>query len=578
LAVQHSKLVYLSLAYLMLVILAQAIALPLIFGGGIAAMWLTIYFSISAITIALSIFGMDAPVGSRGQLEGFLVSNARKMAIKNKWLRGFAIVGEYFLNAVTWPILIVYLLFLVLRKPNLVLGDMKRGLQLRINWLAGLYPPMVFLSIWLALVPAAMHGLIQFRGSEPSYFDFVATMIIIAVGLKHVLHLLGPTPTQEMLRKAKAPVALNYITIVVCDLVALILCYNMVLSALTSGIPSLAGLKDIYNRLNGFKDIFLLAFERPKQPIDYALGISGLLWVITLAKDVLNFRGYKRTTLDRCARTFGLAVCGFEAGAKAEIETLTPDTDNEIKLIAESCAALGDYPQSLRLTDRFVRRKGEERDVKGLTNAILLITETLYNGHDTERLAKVVAFLEDHGLDSIQLIFAAINSRMDDLAEVLKADGTSRRLQLAKAYVLWEAGLRRDGFAALKQLAKPKFEQASSVDAGKEKTLDTSDACEAAVLLMMLEGFVDRAELAPEVDRWLAEYAGPLRAEMDAEVRFTVLYPLCWIFADTADRLKGRIADVLPLLRLSDAAFARIETTSLTESFRNNLIDLRSHF
>jgi hypothetical protein len=577
--VQHSKSVYLTVAYLMLVILAQAIVLPLLFGGGIAGMWLTIYFSLGAIVVALSIFGSDAPAGSRGQLEGFLIANARKMAIKNKWLRGFAMVGAAFLSMVTWPLLIVYLLFLLFRKPDLVLGDLKRRLKLRINLLAALYPEMVFLSIWLALVPAAMHVLIQFWGNEPSYFDFVATMVIIAVGLKHVLHLLGPAPTQEMLRKAKAPVALNYVTIVVCDLVALILCYNIILSTLASGTPSLAGVKDIYNRLNGFKDVFLLAFDRPKELIDYALGLSGLLWVITLAKDMLNLKGYKRTMTDRCVRTFGLAICGFEAEAKAEIETLSPETDTEIKLRAESYAALGDYPQSLRLTESFVRRKGEDRDVRGMSNAILLVSETLYHGHETERLARVVAFLEGHGLDSAQIIFAAsaFSLRPADLAEVLKADGTSERLQLAKAYVLWEAGHRRAGFEALKPLAKPESEQPSGGD-GEKKTLDANEACEVAVSLMMLEGLVDSKELAHEVEKLLAEYSGPLQSAIEAEVRLSVLLSLCWVLTEAADRLKGRIGDVMPVLRLSDAAFARIEPTSLSEPFTEDLMGVRSRF
>ena len=41
---KHSKSVYLTVVYLMLIILAQAIVVPLIFAGGIARMWLTIYY------------------------------------------------------------------------------------------------------------------------------------------------------------------------------------------------------------------------------------------------------------------------------------------------------------------------------------------------------------------------------------------------------------------------------------------------------------------------------------------------------------------------------------------------------
>jgi hypothetical protein len=403
-------------------------------------------------------------------------------------------------------------------------------------------------------------------------------MIIIAVGLKHVLHLVGPATYQEMLRKAKAPVALNYITSVVCDLVALILCYNILLSTLTSGTPTLAGVKDIYDRLNGFKDVFLLAFDRPKERIDYALGLSGLLWLITLAKDMLNLKGYKRTTHDRCARVFCLALCGFETDAKAEIETLSPDSDIEIKILAESYAVLGDHLQSLRLTERFVLRKGENRDVKGLSNAILLVTEMLYHGSETERLAKVIAFLENHGMDSVQLIVAAIITGPSEFAQALKADGTSDRLLLAKAYTLWEAGDRRDGLLAFKRLATPESEKPGGGDAGQEKTVDADEACTFAVYLMMLEGLVDtNKELASEVEKGLAEYAG-LHTAIEAEVRFTVLFSLCWILTVAAGRLKGRIADVLPILRLADAAFARIETTSLTEPFQKDLIGLRSRF
>src|SRR5207237_815572 len=113
-----------------------------------------------------------------------------------------------------------------------------------------------------------------------------------------------------------------------------------------------------------------------------------------------------------------------------------------------------------------------------------------------------IAFLENYGLDSVQLIFAAISTRPAGFAQALRADVTSDRLLLAKAYVLWETGDRRDGFAAFKRLAKPDLEKPNGGNAGQEKTVDVDEVCEFAVYLMMLEGLVDTdEELASEVEK-----------------------------------------------------------------------------
>jgi hypothetical protein len=478
------------------------------------------------------------------------------------------------LSVVTWPLTVLYYLFLLFRKFDVVAKDLKRKRLLRSSALQVLYPHMVFLSIWLALVPVAMNIVVHFRGNEQWFFDFVATMVIIAAGLKHLLHLIGSTTTQGILRRAKAPVAVNYVTIVACDLVALILSYNIVLAALEGGTPDLVGVKDIYDRLKGFSDVFNLVLDRPTKPIDYALGLSGMLWLIALARDMLNLRGYQRTTSDLCARGFILALCGFDADARAEIERLSPELDTDIKILAEAHALLGDLRQSLRLTKRFVRRRaefGNDRDVEDMANAILLVSEKFYHADETERISGAIAFLEEHGLDPLQLVFAAIQKGPAGFAEALKADGQPDRLLLPKAYVYWEVGDRRDGLLALNRLEVLDSAKADEGEAEEDKPLDAHDACALAVFLMMLEGLATEEELREEVDKWLAKSAGSVRTAIEAEERFVALFSLCWILMVAAERLKGRVADVGPVLGLADVALARIEWTPLTDDFSKDL-------
>ncbi|MEM9709204.1 MAG: hypothetical protein AAF871_10470 [Pseudomonadota bacterium] len=569
-----------AILFLCFIVLAQAIALPLIFGGTQPAIWITLYFVIGTLILAFAILGSDAPAGSLGQTEFDLIREALKRQVPNAYIRRLLEFGQYIMLGAIWPAGILRGVFHYLRKPELMLRELRQGRRLRLAAMEGLYPGAAFLSVGLALIPLGMHGIISLLGDEPWYFDLIATIVILAIGLKHVLHLIGPAPMQAILRRAKAPVAINYVTVVICDLIALILSYNILLSDLVGGSLDSAGIKAIYAQLKAYSDVFNIVLDEPAARMDYMLGISGLLWLITLSKDLLNLKGYRRTTSDRCARAFGLAICGFDEEAKDELEKLSPHTDQDVKILAEAQAMVGNFRESLGLSKRYGRRLaefGNDQDVEDMAKLYLLAAEKLYHSNEPDRLTDMVKFLDKEGLNAMQVILSALTTDPNDFDEALDTLTEPDDFVLAKAYVLWQVGKRQEGLEAYQKLAGFYAAKVEAGEANEDDPLDGPAAVATAVSLLMQEVlFSSDQDLTNAVEEWLTHYREQVANAATSDDRFAARFNLASILMMAAKRLSGRIENTSSIVELVDKILDQYVGSPLTDPFFEDLKNYRS--
>jgi hypothetical protein len=365
------------------------------------------------------------------------------------------------------------------------------------------------------------------------------------------------------------PVAANYIVMTVLDLTGLILSYSWLLIDFQSGQVDVETFRGIYEKLRGFSNIFDLLFFKSNDPVDYMLGLSGLLWLMTLAKDLLRLKGYKRTTEDKCFLAFSMAISGFEGKARKLVGEIEPSKNVEIKVLAEVQSLLNNYVESRKLTKRYIRQTGEfetDSDIASFTNFLLLTTELLYHSHNSTKLSACVKFLFDHRLSDAEVIFATENvGHQGAIKEVLAQDDFRHVLPLSYCYMTWIAEHPHKALKLFEDLTPKEVERESGLWI--------------CLKLLMLEAVAESdEELASRAATWIEVEAERLRSVIRQEHDFTTLAAICWVLMSAQKFFSSKGVTGLGLLGLIDETRERLIDSHLTRPFIKDIDAMRGRY
>ena len=209
-------------------------------------------------------------------------------------------------------------------------------------------------SLFVAAAPALL-TLIAAYQQPPFIFSIkFLWLVIFAIFLKHLSSLISGETVQGKLRRGVDPVPLSYGVITIGDLVGLLLCYNGIMNWNTGSVFSIASVQPIVTQLLAFKD-FANAYEHPPSGIlAYCIGVSGLLWWLSSAQGLFQFKGYQRGPSDYLSLATSFSVVGKEDRARAFVEAAEVSTKQECEQKGMVYATLGDFDKGAVFIKRFL--------------------------------------------------------------------------------------------------------------------------------------------------------------------------------------------------------------------------------
>jgi hypothetical protein len=468
------RLCLLALAFL----LAEATVAPaLLFEASWAGIVLNAYI---ALGFGLGFFGLVTTRLNRDErrhvLEAFIVDvvnpsrGARLRARLYTWM--WAII-----SVTCWPPMHLGLhSFRLMRSFNRMNSSLSAASGL------ALFPFEVSVSAFVAVVPAILTLIAVYREPPFVYSIIFLWILVFSIFLKHLSSMISGSTIQTKLRRGMDPVILSYSIITLGDLVGLILSYNAIINWNSGSIFSPEGVSKIFKDLLVFKD-FIEAYEHlPDNFLAYCVGISGLLWWLTLAQGLFQLKGYRRTPADY----LGLAACctmlGKDDRATAFLEAAAASTKDECIQKGQIHAARGEFDKAvvsvrraLNQTDDvpptdgyilmiiwgglFTYRSGEDRIRqfmeyavgRGLTDGLLtnLVLAYCAGGGNASALAD---FVRQGPLHRFQLTYLSLKCAADEGREILDlfqqceptSPGADRAQWLCLGALLWPARRNSD--------------------------------------------------------------------------------------------------------------------------------------
>ena len=203
---------------------------------------------------------------------------------------------------------------------------------------------------------------------------------------------------------------LSYAVITVSDLLGLILCYNAVSNWNTGSAFRLTNAQLIIAQLLAFKDFkdFIGAYEHPPDSIlAYFVGVSGLLWWLSLAKGFLHIKGYQRGPSDYLSLASSCILLGKEDRAWIFVEAAEVSTKLECENKGSIYAALGDFDKAAV----FIKRALTQTDDVPVTDSYILIKMAFaltYFRADQNRYYTFLEYGMAHGMSDIFFANAAL--------------------------------------------------------------------------------------------------------------------------------------------------------------------------
>ncbi len=279
--------------------------------------------------------------------------------------------------------------------------DSSQGLSASLN----LFPVEVSESLFVAVAPAILTVIAAHR-QPPFIFSLkFLWLIIFAIFLKHLSALISGDTVQAKLRRGIDPVPLSYAVITVSDLLGLILCYNAVSNWNTGSAFRLTNAQLIIAQLLAFKDFkdFIRVYEHPPDSIlAYFVGVSGLLWWLSLAQGLLHIKGYQRGPSDYLSLASSCILLGKEDRARILVEAAEVSTKLECENKGSIYAALGDFDKAAV----FIKRALTQTDDVPVTDSYILIKMAFaltYFRADQNRYYTFLEYGMAHGMSDIFL-------------------------------------------------------------------------------------------------------------------------------------------------------------------------------
>lgn len=343
------------------------------------------------------------------------------------------------------------------RRLDSVLG-MSAGLNL--------FPMETSVSLFVALAPAVL-TVIAAHQQAPFVFAIKFLWIIIfAIFLKHLSSLVSGDTVQAKLRRGMDPVLLSYAVITLGDLIGLILCYNGLINWNAGSAFTVANVQVVFTQLLAFKD-FVAVFEHPPDSVlAYCIGVSGLLWWLSLAQGLFQLKGYQRLPSDYLSLASSCILLGKEDRARTFLEAATVTTKLEYEMKGLNYAALGDFDKAAA----FIKRALTQTDDVPVTDGYILLKMNaglVQLRADQDRYYAFVDYGIAHGLTDIFLADAGVtfcssggNARA--FSDYIKQKGLDR-FGLTYICLKWMADEEREVLDL--------FESKKSGDAGPERAL-----------------------------------------------------------------------------------------------------------
>jgi hypothetical protein len=255
---------------------------------------------------------------------------------------------------------------------------------------------------------------------------------------------------QERLRRAKDSPLFSYALITVCDFIGLVLCYNGIVEWKAGVVFDLTAASSILKRLFALKD-FIEAFEHPPQSaVDYCIGVSGLLWWLTLAQSLLSVKNYRRSVRDYIFLARNYVVVGMDKQARAALDSADATDKETCEVKGLVYAALGDFEKAAMSIKRYL---AQAIDVPQPPNDNYIYS-ALYGGMavlrgSPEMLCRYIEYGNGHGLSdillsSIALEMGNIGINPQPIARFLEQQNLIERFPLAYFALMWQADEERD--------------------------------------------------------------------------------------------------------------------------------------
>jgi hypothetical protein len=380
-------------------IVAEATVPPaFLFGASYAGIALNAYI---AVGIALFVFGtvferLRRDEG-RHRLETLIVTLntdqdgiARWRARLYLWM--FVVIG-----VTCWPAmqfgLHAFRLAPTLQRTNSMLG-VGAGLTL--------FPIETSVALFVALAPAIL-TVIALSHEPPFVYSTMFLWIIVAsILLRHLSSLISGDTVQAKLRRGMDPVMFSYALISGGDLIGLVLSYNGIIHWNSGSVFSLEQVQSIFTQLLAFRDFFNVFEHPPDTVLAYCVGVSGLLWWLTLAQGIFQLNGYKRAPSDYLSLAASCTMLGKTARAKTFLDAAAATTKEECYLKGSVHAARGEFDKAALC----VRRALNQTENVPATDGYIL--RAIFSGMlalrvDQDRYYEYVKYGADHGLTDLLL-------------------------------------------------------------------------------------------------------------------------------------------------------------------------------
>jgi tetratricopeptide (TPR) repeat protein len=312
--------------------------------------------------------------------------------------------------------------------------------------------------------------------------------------------LISGDTVQARLRRGLDPVTVSYALIVAGDLIGLLLCYNGIINWNSGLVFNLKAGRLIFDQLLVFRDFFAAFEHLPDNVLAYCIGISGLLWWLTLAQGLFQFKSYQREPADYLSLAASCTMLGKDDRAAAFLEAANPTTKDDYEQKGLIHAARGEFDRA----EVFIKRFLNQADDVPVTDGYIMLKMVgglIALRADQDRYYKFVAYGGDHGLSDVLLADAALtlcSSGGDPraFADYIGQPAFSR-FGLTWLFLKWMANEEREIFDA--------FQQSEPKDPNADRA---AWLCLAALLWPARRGSDD------ETDQFIKHWLGPVLDEI----------------------------------------------------------------
>jgi hypothetical protein len=260
---------------------------------------------------------------------------------------------SYVLRLTCWPAYEMGMpTFRLYRKVNRLRSPFTKGAAFL------LFPVEVSISIYLMLAALALTAWALVRHPDSvEYSVKLFWVIVLTIFVKHCGYLVGTVSVQQRLRLGRDSPYFSFIVITIADFVALALSYNAIAHWPQGAVFDLTLVKSLLARLFVFKDFFNLFEKPPEMALDYWIGLSGLLYNVSLLKSLFKAKEFRRTEKDCLGVAGFFAMLGMPDEAKRRLETCSITTKESMLVKAQILASLGEFPKSRSKKSGFMSNK-----------------------------------------------------------------------------------------------------------------------------------------------------------------------------------------------------------------------------